>query len=156
MQLEDVLATSAILEYPEESYENEEEWDTTDSSLFESASLEEEIQDQMNSNAEVKNISPSEENEIVHSMGERLEEKHESAKVIKELLWFSNDEHGDEALMQQEKQEIDRREKDTDMTLGEGNIEKNINGYRNNFWNSKWRVKYNDTIQLSRSKRINI
>ena len=54
MRLKDVLATSVILEYVEESYENEEEWDTTDSSLFESASLEEEIHDQMISNAEVE------------------------------------------------------------------------------------------------------
>ena len=76
MQLKDVLITSAILEYLEESYENEEEWDTT-SSLFKSASLEEEMQDQ---NAEVENISPSEEKEIVHSMGERVEE---SMKVPK-------------------------------------------------------------------------
>ena len=53
VQLEEVLTTFATLEYLEESYDNEEEWDTTDSSLFESALLKEEIQDQMNSNVEV-------------------------------------------------------------------------------------------------------
>lgn len=114
----DVLATSAILEYLEESYESEEEWDMTDSSLFKSAPLEEEIQEQMNSSNEVENISPSvvmekedvkefeckEENEIVHNMGEQLEEKQENPKAIKELLWsFNDEEFEDEALMIQEK-----------------------------------------------------
>ena len=55
----DVLATSTMLEYLEESYESEEEWDMTESSLFESAQLEEVIQEQMNSSDEVENISPS-------------------------------------------------------------------------------------------------
>ena len=69
----------------------------------------------MNLSAEVEKISPSvvmekedvkevkykEENKIVHSMREQLKDKHESPKVIKELLWFSNDEEfRDEALKQ--------------------------------------------------------
>ena len=46
---------------------------------------------------------------------------------------MNDEEYGDEALMQQEKQVIDQREKDTDMTLGEGNIKKKFKGYINNF-----------------------
>ena len=50
---------------------------------------------------DVEEVECKEESEIVHSMWEQLEEKHESANVIKELLWSSNDEEfGDEDLMQ--------------------------------------------------------